>query len=47
MSEQKYTQKVIEVINSATDIAKSNQNPSVDVPHLLRALFDSESSFYV
>ena len=47
MSEQKYTQKVIKVINSATDIAKSNQNPSVDVPHLLRALFDSESSFYV
>jgi ATP-dependent Clp protease ATP-binding subunit ClpB len=47
MSEQKYTQKVIEVINSATDIAKSNQNPSVDVPHLLRALFDCESSFYV
>ncbi len=47
MSEQKYTQKVIEVINQATEIAKNNQNPSVDVPHLLRALFDIDSSFYL
>ena len=47
MAEQQYTQKVIEAINSATDIAKSHHHPSVDVPHLLRALFDQEGSFYV
>lgn len=47
MAEQKYTQKVIQVINSANDIAKSNSNPSVDVPHLLRAIFDVDSSLYV
>lgn len=47
MAEQQYTQKVIEVINNATTIAKDNSNPSVDVCHLLRAMFDVDSSFYV
>jgi ATP-dependent Clp protease ATP-binding subunit ClpB len=47
MAEQQYTQKVISVINKATEIAKERQNPATDVPHLLRALFDSEGSFYV
>jgi ATP-dependent Clp protease ATP-binding subunit ClpB len=47
MAEQQYTQKVIEAINSATDLAKSHNHPTVDVPHLLRALFDQEGSLYV
>lgn len=47
MPDQKYTNKVIEVINNATAIAKKNDQPSVDVPHLLRALFDISDSFYV
>ena len=47
MADQKYTNKVIEVINNATAIAKKNEQPSVDVPHLLRALFDVSDSFYV
>ena len=47
MADQKYTNKVIEVINNATTIAKKNDQPSVDVPHLLRALFDISDSFYV
>lgn len=47
MADQKYTNKVIEVINNATAIAKKNNQPSVDVPHLLRALFDISDSFYV
>jgi ATP-dependent Clp protease ATP-binding subunit ClpB len=45
--EQQYTQKTIQVINEATDIAKAHKSPSVDVPHLMRALFDTEGSFYV
>ena len=47
MADQKYTNKVIEVINNATAIAKKNDQPSVDVPRLLRALFDISDSFYV
>ena len=47
MADQKYTNKVIEVINNATAIAKKNDQPYVDVPHLLRALFDISDSFYV
>jgi len=45
--EQQYTQKVILIINKASDIAKRMNHPSIDVPHLMRAMFDSESSFYV
>ena len=47
MSEEKYTRKVIEVINAASQLAKDREHPSIDVPHLLRALFDSNESFYV
>jgi ATP-dependent Clp protease ATP-binding subunit ClpB len=47
MSEEKYTRKVIEVINAASQLAKDKNHPSVDVPHLLRALFDTNDSFYV
>ena len=47
MSEEKYTRKVIEVINAASQLAKEKNHPSVDVPHLLRALFDTNDSFYV
>lgn len=45
--EQQYTQKVISIINNASDMAKRMNHPSIDVPHLMRAMFDSESSFYV
>lgn len=47
MAEQKYTNKVIEIINNATAIAKSQNHPSVDVPHLMRAIFDVSDSLYV
>ncbi len=47
MAEQQYTQKTISVINNATNIAKDRHHPSVDVPHLLRALFDEDDSFFV
>lgn len=47
MAEQQYTQKVIEAINAATDISKKRLSPSVDVPQMMRALFDQEGSFYV
>ncbi|MFA6830080.1 MAG: AAA family ATPase, partial [Bacilli bacterium] len=45
--EQKYTTKVIEAVNKANEISKDNKLPSVDVPELLRALFDQDNSFYV
>jgi ATP-dependent Clp protease ATP-binding subunit ClpB len=47
MAEQQYTTKVIEAINSANQITKDNRLPSLDVPALLRALYDQEDSFYV
>ena len=47
MSEEKYTRKVVEVINAASKIAKEKNYPSMDVPQLLRALFDTNDSFYV
>lgn len=47
MNEQKYTTKVIEAINSASQISKDNNLPIIDVPALLRALFDQEGSMYV
>ena len=47
MAQQMYTQKVVEVINSASNIAKTHSNPSVDVPHLMRAIFDVEGSMLV
>ena len=46
-NEQKYTTKVIEAINKANDISKDNQFSQVDVPELLRALFDQDDSLYV
>lgn len=47
MAQQMYTQKVVEVINSASNIAKTHSNPSVDVPHLMRAIFYVEGSMLV
>ncbi|MFA6797041.1 MAG: AAA family ATPase [Bacilli bacterium] len=47
MSDEKYTRKVIEVINAASQLAKEKKHPSIDVPHLLRAMFDTSDSFYV
>lgn len=43
--EQKYTRKVIDAIQRGMSIAKDNNAPSFDVPHLLRALYDQEDSF--
>ncbi len=45
--EQKYTTRVIEAINKASEIAKDKSLPTLDVPELLRALYDQEDSFYV
>ena len=47
MAQQMYTQKVVEVINNASNIAKTHSNPSVDVPHLMRAIFDIDGSMLV
>ena len=40
----KITEKVALSINKAMSIARDNQSPDVDVPHLLRALYDDEGS---
>ena len=45
--EQKYTTRVIDAINKASSISKDRSLPTIDVPELLRALFDQEDSFYV
>ena len=45
--EQKYTTKVIDAINKASQITKDNQLSQLDIPELLRALYDQEDSFYV
>ena len=42
----KITEKVALSINKAMSIAKDNQSPDVDVPHLLRALYDDEGSLF-
>ncbi len=46
-NEQKYTTKVIEGINKASELTKDNHLSQVDVPELLRALFDQDNSLYV
>ncbi len=46
-NEQKYTTKVIESINKASELTKDNHLSQVDVPELLRALFDQDNSLYV
>lgn len=45
--EQKYTTRVIQVINSGMQISKDMHLPSFDVPAFLRALFDQEDGMYV
>lgn len=47
MEEQKYTVNVINSLNNASTIAKDNNLACVDVPCLLRALYDLDSSMYV
>ncbi len=47
MSEQKYTTKVIDAINTGMNMTKDRHLSSFDVPVLLRALFDQEGSMYV
>ena len=44
-NEQKYTTKVIESINKASELTKDNHLSQVDVPELLRALFDQDNYF--
>lgn len=46
-TEQKYTQKTIEVLNIAKGLALKMKHPEVSVAHILRALFDQSESFYV
>jgi len=45
--EQKYTTRVIDAINQAQAISKDKQLSTIDVPALLRALFDQQDSMYV
>lgn len=45
--EQKYTTRVIEAINKSSQLAKDEHMSTVDVPLLLRALYDQDDSFYV
>ena len=47
MSEQKYTNKVIDAINQGMAFSKENSLSCFDVPSLLRALYDQEGSMYV
>lgn len=47
MNEQKYTQRLIEAINKAQDIAKDKENGVIDVPHLLKAIIEESNSIYV
>ena len=45
--EQKYTTKVIDAINRASQISKDRQLAQMDIPEVLRALFDQDDSLYV
>ena len=45
-TEQKYTQRTIEALNVAKDLAQTKGHPEVGIAHLLRALFDQSESFY-
>ncbi len=45
--EQKYTTRVIEALNKASQISKENHLSTTDIPSLLRALFDQDNSLYV
>ena len=40
------TEKVALAINNAVNIAKENNSPDVDVPHLLKALLDDNDSLF-
>ena len=44
MNSQKYTQKSLEVLQNAQNLAISNQNAQIEQEHLLMALFDGEDS---
>ena len=44
MNSQKYTQKSLEVIQNAQNLAISNQNAQIEQEHLLLALCDGEES---
>lgn len=46
MSEQKYTKKVVEAINQAMDMTKSEGISQLDVPCLLKALYSQSESMY-
>lgn len=43
----KLTEKLILAINKSMEIAKDNQSPDVDVPHLLKALIEDNDSMFV
>ena len=38
------TEKVIKIINSSIEIAKENYSSEVDVPHVLKAMYDDDDS---
>ncbi len=47
MTEQKYTNKVIEALNATTNLTKDKKLPSIDIPVFLRVLYDQENSMYL
>ena len=44
MNIQKFTQKSLEALQEAQNIATENQNPQVEQEHLLLALLEQENS---
>lgn len=42
--EDKFTEKVISIINRSQEIAKENFSCEIDVPHVIKAMLDDEDS---
>ena len=47
MAEQKYTTRVLDAINNGISVTQATHLASLDVPVLLRVLFDQDGSMYV
>ena len=45
--ENKFTEKVIFSINRSVEIAKEMSSPDVDVPHLLKAIYEADDSLLI
>lgn len=47
MNEQKYTEKFVDAINKTKELSEEKHLPTIDVPALLRTLFDQKDSMLV